>query len=62
MTATILDRLYHGVACPVCSATPGEPCTIRRGPPGRTVHLVRQDRAVRAERRHTDRQPAGGTS
>ena len=68
--AVTLDRLYLTVTCPTCWAGPGTPCTIRRGPPDRTTHLarqdravlVRQDRAVRAEQRHTDRQPVGGGS
>jgi len=49
---------YTAVPCPVCRAAIGTPCTVRRGPPGRTTHLARQDRAVRAERHHAhDREP-----
>jgi len=62
MTPTALDRLFLTVPCLTCSADPGTPCTIRRGPPDRTTHLARQDRAVRAEQRHTDRHLAGGAS
>ncbi len=62
MTSTALDCLFLTVTCPTCSAGPGTPCTIRRGPPDRNMHLARQDRAVRAEQRHTDRHLAGGAS
>ena len=46
-----LHALFLTVACPRCRAAVGEPCVIRNGPPGRVVHLPRQDRAVRADNR-----------
>jgi len=48
---TALDELYLTVPCRVCGAPIGAACTIYRPPYGRTAHLPRQDRAVRAEQR-----------
>jgi len=61
MTATPYDVTdCTAVPCPVCKAPTGDACTVRRGPPDRTTHLARQDRAVRAERHRAhdhDREP-----
>lgn len=44
-----LARRFLTVACPVCSAEIGSPCTIKCGPYGRHTHLRRADKAMRTE-------------
>jgi len=46
-----LARRFLTVACPVCAAEIGDPCTIKRGPYGRHTHLRRADKAIRHQAR-----------